>query len=567
MARKAYIGVGNKARNVKKIYVSARMLNNLIPYSDMEGSGWSTGNGVSYSTERAYAGTRSLKMVGASGSAETTCNTAADVQLNNAHFYYAAVFGWQDTKTNGARVGFYWPIAEPSFNDNIPVREAGQWVRYSATNNRSGFANGGYPFRLDWNNGGTEGTIYYDGAMLIDLTAEFGSGNEPTKEWCDKHIYFTASGQVCVLDMDETSTVNQVKKAYIGIGGKARPCWGEGKPVYFGTVNPLKTARRDASGEYVGEYFLIAGGQKSVYAKGLADVDAYNKSLVKVTVSDLSEGRTGIATGGFLDNTAIFWGGGVRNGNYDSTGSKKIDFYTADLVHQYQENATTIRQNTGGRAGGVSIFTGGPYGGESGSDWSIYLIGPDKVVTTIGSQMPSYQKGQSTGNYFIATRSTDSGSAWNEDGVHTELSPMPVNAGSMTRSPSHAGSTVLFAGGYWESALSYVGTYSDDLTFSAWPRLPRGSFSLSNSASTGDFAIFAGGRLAGSGDYLQYLMNNVTSYSKDGVRLEMEPLEYQVAYMAGTGKDGVALVAGGYGAKSPDTNTQARAEVYAYIVE
>ena len=32
--------------------------------------------------------------------------------------------------------------------------------------------------------------VYIDSVVLIDLTATFGSGNEPDKEWCDKHINY-----------------------------------------------------------------------------------------------------------------------------------------------------------------------------------------------------------------------------------------------------------------------------------------------------------------------------------------------------------------------------------------
>lgn len=36
--------------------------------------------------------------------------------------------------------------------------------------------------------------MYVDAVMLIDLTEAFGSGNEPTKEWCDENIsYFDGS--------------------------------------------------------------------------------------------------------------------------------------------------------------------------------------------------------------------------------------------------------------------------------------------------------------------------------------------------------------------------------------
>ena len=37
----------------------------------------------------------------------------------------------------------------------------------------------------------------YDGLMLIDLTEAFGSGNEPSKEWCDANInYFDGATTV-----------------------------------------------------------------------------------------------------------------------------------------------------------------------------------------------------------------------------------------------------------------------------------------------------------------------------------------------------------------------------------
>ena len=36
----------------------------------------------------------------------------------------------------------------------------------------------------------TSGVFFYDGLVVIDLTATFGSGNEPDKEWCDKHINY-----------------------------------------------------------------------------------------------------------------------------------------------------------------------------------------------------------------------------------------------------------------------------------------------------------------------------------------------------------------------------------------
>jgi len=45
-------------------------------------------------------------------------------------------------------------------------------------------------FRFDNNNLYENVAIYYDAAIAIDLTATFGSGNEPDVAWCQKHIQF-----------------------------------------------------------------------------------------------------------------------------------------------------------------------------------------------------------------------------------------------------------------------------------------------------------------------------------------------------------------------------------------
>lgn len=68
---------------------------------------------------------------------------------------------------------------------------ANRWNRESYRNIRSNWESGNKDFRLDYDNSGTAGTVWYAGTILIDLTEEFGSGNEPTKEWCDLNFTYT----------------------------------------------------------------------------------------------------------------------------------------------------------------------------------------------------------------------------------------------------------------------------------------------------------------------------------------------------------------------------------------
>lgn len=45
--------------------------------------------------------------------------------------------------------------------------------------------------------------VYCDGLMLIDLTAAFGAGNEPSKEWCDRAIpFFEGSLSLSIYSID-----------------------------------------------------------------------------------------------------------------------------------------------------------------------------------------------------------------------------------------------------------------------------------------------------------------------------------------------------------------------------
>jgi len=57
----------------------------------------------------------------------------------------------------------------------------------------------------------TSAVTYRKEPMLIDLTACFGSGNEPTKEWCDANIpYFLNSTTITVHT--STGVSRKVKK-------------------------------------------------------------------------------------------------------------------------------------------------------------------------------------------------------------------------------------------------------------------------------------------------------------------------------------------------------------------
>ena len=88
----------------------------------------------------------------------------------------------------------YWPIAEPLMGSaNVNTTKLNQWQRLSWRNVRSNWTdNQTAQFRFDFEGMARNTIAYIDDAMLIDLTAAFGAGNEPTQDWCDTNIEYFA---------------------------------------------------------------------------------------------------------------------------------------------------------------------------------------------------------------------------------------------------------------------------------------------------------------------------------------------------------------------------------------
>ena len=90
----------------------------------------------------------------------------------------------------------YWPIAEPLVGiAKVDKTKLNQWQRLSWHNVRSNWNDNQIAqFRFDFEGMASNTIAYIDDAMLIDLTAAFGAGNEPTQEWCDTNIeYFSGN--------------------------------------------------------------------------------------------------------------------------------------------------------------------------------------------------------------------------------------------------------------------------------------------------------------------------------------------------------------------------------------
>lgn len=122
--------------------------------------------------------------------------TSSDHGLIASHKYYVTFKIRFESATQGT-CDWYWPVAEPAAASGMAVNAAaGAWTRLSAVFDRTSFADGNYPCRFDYNNNdGGNKTFWFTSCMLIDLTAAFGAGLEPSKDWMDKHVAAFADSQ------------------------------------------------------------------------------------------------------------------------------------------------------------------------------------------------------------------------------------------------------------------------------------------------------------------------------------------------------------------------------------
>lgn len=118
------------------------------------------------------------------------------------HTYFFSVYVYQ--RANLCRMRAYWNTnyfgnaVSSAYLEHSPIARPGEWVRFSGrkqiTTAITGNLNIGFVgYGTNPNVNGkikTNRDAWITGAMLVDLTATFGAGNEPTNEWCERNLPF-----------------------------------------------------------------------------------------------------------------------------------------------------------------------------------------------------------------------------------------------------------------------------------------------------------------------------------------------------------------------------------------
>lgn len=364
---------------------------NLLTYGAFEGTGWSGG---SWDTTHKLYGNQSYKLTGTASVREVLAQQSGTLPLDNTHKYYVRWHVYHEGASGST--GCYWPIAEPYFVEWRSIGPANQWNMVSAINSRPSFSSGSYPFRFDFNNANVAGTLWIDGGMCIDLTAYYGAGNEPSKEWLDSNIpFFTGS-----LAMPKIRKGDIINVPYSGSGkGVLLPkgtyslkVWGaqggyRSSSIYGGkggvgyghiTLDrkiPVYCYSGGAgnTGKTVGGF--NGGGRRATYngGGGGSDIRVGMDSLhARIIVaggggSDGSSSRAGGVGGGTTGQANQGGGYGSNNGPGNTTYSGSSASTTASSQSANTSSSTDIYGGFG--FGGNGVYHTSGYGGAGGGGW------------------------------------------------------------------------------------------------------------------------------------------------------------------------------------------------------
>lgn len=119
--------------------------------------------------------------------------------------------------------------------------------------------------------------------------------------------------QKILVGYEEKELAKRIRKAYVGVGGKAKFIFGESASMIFNTTVNMVAHRAQGTGSSVGNYGLMIGGNSDLSCKTF---DAYNEELTR-TAGSLSIQRhntDSIESGGY----AFIAGGYRRNVGGDS---------------------------------------------------------------------------------------------------------------------------------------------------------------------------------------------------------------------------------------------------------
>ena len=242
----------------------------------------------------------------------------------------------------------YWPIAEPLVGiAKVDKTKLNQWQRLSWRNVRSNWNdNQTAQFRFDFEGMASNTMAYIDDAMLIDLTAAFGAGNDPTQSWCDTNIEYFAGNTTIQYEAPMVYDLTSTTPTKIKTGDILNcPYSGSAKQITL----PKGQYKLECWGAQGGYRNSSSNGGKGGYSVGILNLT--QKTIVYLYTG--GAGNTGKTAGGFN-------GGGKRSSYNGGGGGTDIRIGSNSLY------ARVIVAGGGGSDGAtykIGMYGGGTSGG------------------------------------------------------------------------------------------------------------------------------------------------------------------------------------------------------------
>lgn len=304
-------------------------------------------------------------------------------------------------------------------------------------------------------------------------------------------------GETTGLMYSRTGKARKIKKAYLGIGGVARPCWSGGELTYYGQLStPLSAARAMLAATTVGNYALFGGGSAS---STCSNVDPYNASLVRQTTIALRVAASSLAAT-TVGNYALF-GGGLDNSD-DEISTVTAFSATLTRIENVTSLTSAVYSPAAATIGNYALFCGGRALSTDFSSVSAYDASlTKKSSVTKLSYSKSMLAATTVGNYALFGGGTRDGSSTSGtssiDAYSASLTRTTLNAmhgGGYYLAATTVGNYALFTGGKTTqyNLNSKTDAYDASLTNTIATSLSAGKYELT-AATVGEYALFAGG--------------------------------------------------------------------------
>lgn len=269
---------------------------------------------------------------------------------------------------------------------NVDSSKINQWQKLSWRNIRSKWSdNFTHQFRFDFEGMAANTIAYIDDAMLIDLTAAFGTGNEPTQEWCDTNIEYFSGNKTIQYEAPNKYDLTITTPTKIQTGDILN-C------PYSGSAKSITLPK----GQYKLECWGAQGGNYGSYQGGYGGYSTGILTLSKKTIIYLQ-------TGGKGSDSSI---NGGYNGGGKGISSGRGGGGASDI--RIEQNSLYARVIVAGAGGGSGVTSGcsgkGAGGGISGLD------GYSNAVTSSGGNRSGSGGSQTAGGISMSSIASTKGS-------------------------------------------------------------------------------------------------------------------------------------------------------------